>query len=217
MNLLITQGLGSAGDGSGSGLLVTAGLGSSGTPDNPACMALQVLAVQNFGTYLLVTFSNNLVVSGPGLNPSTYAFTGPTVIHATLIEVVSPGHLMKIYITEQQTGGDYTVTLPSQGIMDTLGNVINGPFTSHFVGIGVPTVVQIAKGIDERTLDIVFSEAVMQADAEIAANYSISPTLAVISAHRVTDFNYRLVTGPQVINQVYQVDISNIRDINGNL
>ncbi len=213
---LITKGLGSAGDGSGSSMLPTAGLGTPGVPENPACLALEVLDVQNYGTHLICTFSAELVVSGPGLDPTKYSFTGPTTVNAISISVEPPGHLLRINITEQQTGGDYTVTLPTQGIMDTNGNLINGPFTSHFTGIGIPTVVQIAKGVDERTLDIVFSEAVMQVDAEIPANYSITPPLAVLSAHRITDFNYRLRTGPQVINQLYQVDISNIRDINGN-
>ncbi len=217
MQLLITQGLGSAGDGSSSGMLTTSGLGSSGSPVIPVCLALEVLDVTNFGSYLLVTFSNTLVVTGPGLDPTTYLITGPTNVEATQIQVVTPGHLLKIFVTEQQTGGLYEITLPSQGIMDINGNLINGPFTAQFVGIGIPTIVQIAKCFDERTLEIVFSEPVLEEDAIIAANYSITPPVEVFAAERITDWHYKLTTGPLDINASYQVDISNIRDINGNL
>ncbi|MEW7170393.1 hypothetical protein AB2O92_18480, partial [Acinetobacter baumannii] len=60
-------------------------------------------------------------------------------------------------------------------------------------------------------------EAVLQEDAENVANYSISPFLEVVKVARVTDFNYRITTSPQTINQLYTVTASNIRDINGNL
>jgi hypothetical protein len=217
MQFLMTQGLGSAGDGTGSAMLITTGMGTAGSAQFPACLALQVLDVTNLGPALIATFSNNLVVSGPGLDPTKYVFTGPTQIAATLIEIVPPGHLLKIHITEQQQGGNYTVTLPEQGIMDVNGNLINGPFTSPFIGIGSPVTVQIVKSIDQRTLEIVFSEAVLEADAIIPANYSITPTLTVQKAERITDFHYRLTTSSQTFNTTYAVTISNIRDIHGNL
>jgi hypothetical protein len=217
MQFLLTQGLGSAGDGTGSAMLTTVGLGSAGSAQFPACLALTVLDVTNFGTYLIATFSNELVVSGPGLDPEEYVFTGPTEIEATSIQVVAPGHLLRINITEQQAGGAYTVTLPSQGIMDVNSNVINGPFTSPFTGIGIPTTVQIAKSIDERTLEIVFSEAVLEEDAIIPSKYTVTPNVTVLKAEKITDFHYRLTTTPQDINATYSVSISGIRDIHGNL
>jgi hypothetical protein len=217
MLLLITQGLGSAGDGSGSAALITTGLGSSGSPSSLECLALEVLAVTNFGSHLIVLFSAELQVSGPGLDPASYTFTGPTEIKATEIRILTPGHILRIDLTEQQTGGEYTVTLPSQGIMDLNRNLINGPFTAEFIGIGIPTLVQIAKSIDKRTLEVVFSEAVLEEDATIPSKYSITPPLAVTRAERISDFHYRLTTGPQALGQQYHVEISGIRDIHGNL
>jgi hypothetical protein len=216
MQFLITQGLGSVGDGSGNATLVTQGLGTSGAPSIPACLALRVLHVQTFSTHLLATFSNNLVVSGPGLDPGHYVISGPTNVVATKIEVVTPGHLLKISVTEQQTGGSYTLKFPTQGIMDVNGNLINGPFEVEFTGIGIPTTVQIAKSIDQRTLEVVFNEAVLEEDAIIPSKYTITPALKVEKVERITDFHYRLTTGPQEIGQSYQVEISGIRDIHGN-
>lgn len=217
MPFLITQGLGSAADGTGSGMLVTQGLGGPGLPLTPTCLALEVLALESFGHYLIASFSKELVVSGPGLNPANYPITGPTNVVATAIELLAPGHLLKIHVTEQQTSATYNLTFPEQGIMSTTGNLLDGPFTMPFIGLGTPTTVQIAKSFDERTLDIVFSEAVMQVDAENPANYLVSPSLQVVAAKRVTDFNYRLTTSSQTINQLYTVTAINIRDVHGNL
>lgn len=213
--MLITQGLGAVGDGSGSGMLVTAGLGTAGAPDNPACLALQVLAVQSFGSYLVLTFSAELVVSGPGLLPTNYVFTGPFPLSATDISIMTPGHLLRVGTTAQEQDGAYTLTLPTQGIMDTTGNLINGPFTLDFTGVGIATTVQMARSIDERTLDIIFNKSVFPADALNPVNYSVSGGITISSAVRVTDFYYRLTTSPQTINQSYMVTVSNIRDING--
>lgn len=218
MQFLITQGLGSAGDGSASGMQVTTGLGSSGSPVTPACLALQVLAVSNFANYLIFTFSNTLqAITGPAADPTKYPITGPGTVQASAVSIQTPGNLLRVDTTEQQTGGTYQITLPTQGLMDVNGNVINGPFTWTFSGIGVPVVVQIAKSIDERTLEIVFSKPVLQADAIIPSKYTVTPTLSILSVARITDQVYRLTTGPQTINQDYVVDASGIRDINGNL
>jgi hypothetical protein len=215
---LITQGLGMTGDGTGSGLLVTGGLGSTGTPDLPACLALRVLAVENWTTYLICTFSNTLLVDGPALLPENWVISGPSTVRVTSVEVLSPGHLVKLGITRQTNNASYTLKVPTQGISDINGNLVSGPYQATFTGIGTPLTVQFARSVDERTLDIVFSLAVTEADAVIPGNYTITGgSVTVTKATRITDLYYRLQTTPQDINVNYQVGISNIRDSNGNL
>lgn len=217
MNLLLTQGLGSMGDGSPSALLTTAGLGGAGAPNPPACLALQALAAQSYGGYIDVIFSAVLApLDGPALLTSSYVITGPSVIQVLSLEVLPVGHIIRLYVTDQLTAQPYVLTLPQQGIMDINGNVLNN-YTVNFNGLNIPTMVQIVKSVDERTLDIVFNEAVFEEDASNPANYSISPTLAVTKAVRLTDFNYRLTTGPQTIGATYNVTVSGLRDIHGNI
>ena len=73
--------------------------------------------------------------------------------------------------------------------------------------------IQLARTIDARTVDIVFSRAVNRSDAETPANYTVSPSLTITRATKVTDNKYRLKTSQQVAGQLYTITISNIRGI----
>lgn len=76
-----------------------------------------------------------------------------------------------------------------------------------------PLVLQIVRAVDARVLEIVFNRGVVQSEAENIANYSISPSLSVLSSTRITDFNYRLTTSQQIIDQAYAVTISGINPL----
>lgn len=178
------------------------------------CPVMSITSIQVFPTYLLVTFDDMIVLGGAALLVANYKITGPFNVQITSFSVESPGTVMKFNVTTMQGGGAYTLDLP-QGITGENGNVYFGPFSKAFTGVANPATVQIAKSVDEKTLDIIFNKAVWRADAENPANYSISPTIAVTRAERITDFHYRLTTGSQAINQAYTVTASNIRDING--
>ncbi len=71
----------------------------------------------------------------------------------------------------------------------------------------------MTKTYDERHLDVIFSEAVVEADALTITNYSIDPALEVVSAEKITDLHYRITTGPQTLLGSYEVTITNIRDL----
>jgi hypothetical protein len=175
---------------------------------------LRVLSVISSGDYLTVTFNSDITTTSPGLNAANYSISGPTAV--TVQSVSQPtSKTIRVNVSIQRTGNVYTLTMPIQGITDAVGGGISN-LVNNFTGVGVPAQVQIAKSVDERTLDIVFNVPVMEADAILALNYSIAPSIAVVSAKRLTDFNYRLTTGPQTINQAYTVTASNIRDILGN-
>lgn len=189
-------------------LLLTQGLGA---------MEFQVLDAQSFGLYIDVEFNAVLApLSGPALLPSSYVITGPSVVQVGFLEVLPAGHTIRLHVPDQLSAQPYILTLPQQGILDANGNALTS-FIVNFSGQSVPTTLQIVKSVDERTIDIVFSEAVLEEDASNPANYSISPALAVTKATRITDFNYRLTTAPQTIGVTYDVTISGIRDIQGNI
>lgn len=178
------------------------------------CPVMAITSIQVFPDYLLVTFDDMIILSGAALLLASYSITGPGPVQITSFSVEAPGNAMRFNVTTMQGGGAYKLNIP-QGITGQGGNIYFGPFSKDFTGVANPATVQIAKSIDERTLDIIFNKAVWQADALIPANYSISPSIAVIKAERFTDYHYRLTTGPQTINQNYTVTASNIRDING--
>lgn len=92
---------------------------------------------------------------------------------------------------------------------DLVGNVTEQSF--GYIAVPPPPLsLQIVRPIDARLLEIVFNRAVVQSQAENIANYSISPTLQVLTATKVTDFNYRLTTAQQILDQAYAVTISGI-------
>lgn len=80
-----------------------------------------------------------------------------------------------------------------------------------------PTILTTRSPSDARKLDVYFSEPVVESEALEAANYSISPTLAVRGVTKLTDSVYRLTTDRQDVGQVYNVTASNIHDLAGNV
>lgn len=216
MQFLITNGLGTPGNGSQNSTLVASGLGVTGPAVSPRCLALQVLAVESFQSFVLLSFSKNLVTDGPGLDASSYKITGAGGRVRVLSVEQSAPHQLKLFTSRQQDGVTYTISLAEVGIVGEDGNVLNAPYTVTFVGVGAdPITVSMIKSRDERTLDVIFAYPPLEADAILPANYAISPPVAVVSGTRITDFHYRLVTGPQEINANYTVTISNIRDSDG--
>lgn len=219
MPFLITRGLGSDGS-SDSSLLVTMGLGDSGTVNAAACKALQVLAVQSFGDYLVVAFNRDIVVDGPGLLPGSWTVTlvSPAgAVPVTVTEVIPLGaNQLRLNVNEQTLAALYRLNVPYAGLVDTLGNVVNAPYSATFFGYGFSPTVLMARAVDARILEIIFSENVVESDALDITNYSITPSVSVLRAEKVVDSIYRLHTTHQIELAPYQVDIENIRDLANN-
>jgi len=182
------------------------GLGDGG--GTPAFLAtgLTVLARQ-----LVVQFNANPSISGPGADPASYIVTGGGT-PITITGVTAVGSTLVLDTTFQTSGASYVLDLPVVGIISIDGRIFSGPFSFSFVGSAQePVAIQIVRSVDARTLEIVFDRPVVQSDAENVANYSVAPTLTVVSSHRVTDFLYQLQTSRQTQGQTYEVTISNIR------
>jgi hypothetical protein len=216
MSLLITQGLGDIGDGSKSGLVSTMGLGHPEVVD-AVCFDLIVYAVENNYTNLRIIMNQNLVLAGSALTAGSWSITTDDGQPVSVTAVSYDFHVITLQVTEQTLGATYTIHFPDAGVTSTTGNGLAAGTTAVFTGqyVAAPGV-SIVRSVDERTLDIVFTEAVMEADAIITSNYIITPALEVVSATRITDLTYRLVTGPQNLLGDYEVEAQNIRDIAGN-
>lgn len=123
-------------------------------------------------------------------------------------------------ITSPQTGGtNYTVTVT--GVQDTAGNVIAGNNTAAFAGTAppdaTPPTVVSATGVNNTTIDVVFSEKVDTVTARNTANYAVNPALAVSAAAlQADDKTVRLTTSSQTGGTPYTVTVTNVKDISGN-
>lgn len=187
-------------------LLITMGLGDGG--GTPAFLATGITVLSR---QLVIQLNAAGTVSGPAATPSAYTITG-SGHPVSVTQVSTVGTTLVLDTTFQSSGALYVLTIPIVGLVSVDGRIFSGPFSFSFTGSDQePVAVQIVRSLDARTFEIVFDRPVVQSGAETAANYSVSPTLAVLSATRVTDFVYVLKTSRQVQGQTYEVTISNIQ------
>lgn len=81
-----------------------------------------------------------------------------------------------------------------------------------------PTLV-LARAVDARIVEVLFSEDVVESEALNPLNYLITGAggLAVNGVTKVSASIYRLVTARQTVAGAYTVQASNIHDLAGNL
>lgn len=197
MSMLITEGLGIESGGGG---------------------ALAILSVTPAPNQLVVDLSSTGALTGDSLIPSEWVVTGGG-FPVSITGVTIIGNFITLTTTDMTDGASYTLLVP-QGIIDFgTGNPCAGPFVWPFTGVGsLPTLV-FARAIDARLLEIIFSKAVVNSEAENPANYLITGGggLTVSSSAKVTDTTYHLVTSRQLPGQLYTIQASNIHDLFGNL
>lgn len=196
--------------------LITLGLG--GVDAGPNLGTVQVQLFENQTSYLRLNFTlpiNTQVVNIP-LSEFTISTSTGNPIKVIKIEMESANQL-RLYTEEQTTGATYTLEIPRVGIISVTGNPLNTPYQFNFTGQGVPPVFAMVRPVDARTLHVIFSEAVLESDATNPANYTITPSLPVLSATKITDRHYELKTLKQNELTTYSVEISNIRDLAQNL
>lgn len=80
----------------------------------------------------------------------------------------------------------------------------------------VPPVVSGVDVIDGRTLEVLFSEVVVEVEALTPANYVFDNGLAVLALTKVSGTQYRITTTLQIPGQAYQLTVSNVHDMSGN-
>lgn len=80
----------------------------------------------------------------------------------------------------------------------------------------VPEVTSVLP-TDCRTLEAIFSKAVVEVEALDPGNYATTPPLAIKSVQKVGDRRYRLKTSKQDELVSYLITVSNVHDLDGNL
>jgi hypothetical protein len=213
---LITKGLGSQGDGTGSGLLSTQGLGDPGATTTVALLLSEV-----YSDRIELVFTTNMQLIGPAALPSQWTITtatsGAPIPVVSSISVVGPR--VKLYYSEGRTGVLYTLSLPVVGIQSTFAIPYGGPFTTNFSGVGIPPFLVVAGADDGFHVKVIFSESVVASEALNPANYTITGG-AGLTVFEVTQENsqvFELRTSLQVVGQSYTLTTNNIHDQQGNL
>lgn len=195
MGILVTRGLGSDGGGGGSG---------------PS-----VVSTTGFANRVDVVFSAAVTLQGDCADYTNYSVTGGTVA-VTTTSVAAVGATVSVYITEAKDGEVLTLHLPTMSILDGALAPYYGPYDLTFTSVGVDPVIALASSVDGHTLRVVYSEAVVEADALDTANYSI-PGLTVVSIVKETDSVYLVTTSLQTPGAAYTLTVSNVRDLASNI
>lgn len=92
-------------------------------------------------------------------------------------------------------------------------------YTWNIVPETTPPALAIARSVDARMVEVVFTENVVESEAMNPLNYLITGAggLAVNGVVKVSGSIYRLVTARQTVGASYSVQASNIHDLAGNL
>lgn len=196
-------------------LIVTLGLGPAGS----AGSAFSLSSVAPSATFIDLVFSAAITqITGPAAAASQYTIapTGAgspiTILSASIV-----GGGVRLTTTEFTNGAQYKVTLPWAGFSDGANDPFQGPFEALFNGVGNSPSVVMARTVDARLMEVIYSEPVLEAEALNAANYAINNGLVVVSVAKISDVIYRLTTSRQVRDQAYAVTITNVHDQHGNL
>lgn len=196
-------------------LIITQGLGPLTIDPAPS---LQVISTVSGEGYVDLTFSATLNPQVINLSVESFVITNTNGVKVEVVSLQNPGlDVLRLNTTEQTTGAIYTLALPQVGIVSTDGMPLTNPYSINFTGTGLAPITVMARSVDARTVHVIFSERVVEEDAIQVANYSFTPPLSVVSSKRITDSQYELVTSKQEDSTLYTVQVSNIRDLAGNL
>ncbi len=164
-------------------------------------------------SHLDVEFSTDVVLSGPALDVANWYVTvdGPgkevTVGAITQLNATT----VRLTVTTQTQDAEYTLHLPQRGITSDEFGVFTGLYSLEFEGVATPVTVQMIRVVDTHHLDVIFAIAVDEDEASDPLNYAINNGLTVVSATKITDFQYRLRNTPrQVDATTYTILITNI-------
>ncbi|CAB4127333.1 hypothetical protein UFOVP75_144 [uncultured Caudovirales phage] len=185
-----------------SSLLVTQGLGTS------AVTLLILSATMTSPTNVDVAFSGNVFLNSHALDPTNWSIaTSPSVTN-----VVVDGTIVHLTVTPHDAGSSYIVTAPT-GITNGDGQDLSSPFTASYTGVGSVVVLNSVRGVDIRTVDIVFNLPVVKSQALDPANYAITgpSPVQVLSVAYQTDHDFRLTTTAQLLSSAYTITVSNVQ------
>jgi hypothetical protein len=195
--------------------LITEGLGKSGGG------TLQVTSVVASPLSVTINFNANVLVTSDSVSYLNWSITpnGGGAIPVTISSMNVSGSTITLNATEGTVGGSYTLHIPFGVLNLDDGSNLIPPYTYIFTGNGVaPAITMIVDLNDGRKIDVVYTESVNESDALVATNYVFVPTLNVSSVSKVSDNRYTVFTvEAQIPGQSYNLTVSNVRDLAGNL
>lgn len=194
--------------------MITEGLGGSSG-------ALTYIAVTPDAESVSIEFSDTIALAGTSEEVSSWSVdegVGAAPVNVLAVTLSGDGRTVTLTTTEHQVGGEYTLVFPRDIVSDADGTLFSGPYTHDYLGVGELPFITMVKGVDARAIDIVFSEAVLEADALDPANYTvIGPnSVTVTSVAKQTSQSFRLYTTPQDRNESYTIEVRNVRDLANN-
>lgn len=138
----------------------------------------------------------------------------PTAAISTVTAFSIDEDTVTLTTTEHTNGKTYTVTSAPE-VYSPDGEGLLLPRVANYTGIGVAPFVVMVQSIDTRTLRVYFSEALTEADALTAANYTLagSGSPAVLSVAKVSDLAYYLTTTPMAPGASYDLTVTTVRDV----
>lgn len=197
--------------------VITGGFGASGGVG--AFFVSSVLATTP--NSVTVVFDDDPVLLTAALNPSNWTiatFSG-LAVNVTAVNVNLSIHAVVLTTTSQLTGGSYALSFPTEIYGFTTGDPLLVPLTRTFTGLGVVPTLLLARAIDTRTTEVIFSVPMMAADALDPSKYNITGGAHLVATTGVTQISaqiFRLTTTEQDPATLYTVTATGVRDLNGN-
>jgi hypothetical protein len=187
----------------------------AGSQAQSASTVLTIQSVVAIAGQITINFSSVPILTGVSNTPAGWTVSPPMGNFApvAVLTLSVVGNAVILTTSEQTGGGAYTLNVSQSTIFATNGTAFTGPFGQAFTGVGSPTPIAAAISIDEHTLEVIFTKAVIASDAVNPANYVLSPTVPVLSVDILAPNTYRLHTGPQAPGTMYTLTASNIRDL----
>jgi hypothetical protein len=131
--------------------------------------------------------------------------------------VVAVGKTVQLTTGEMKNGMTYTVYIPD-GIINSVTSVLySGPFAVNVAGVGAVPDITTTWAPNLKTVNVVFTEVVVNSEALDKSNYSISGGVTVTGVTKLSDTIYQLqVSGARPLTS-YTITVTGIHDIAGNL
>lgn len=186
-------------------------------------LTLTSLSVDS-STQITLTFNEPVTIAPAFAGPESWTIShavDATIADVKVKQVVTAGNQILLTTSEQTDGKAYTLHMPGQ-IWDTAnGDFLVSPVDQAFTGIGVPPVILMVNAIDERSVDVVFDEPLLEADVLTPGNYQIfgpevdesDGTVEITSVEKITDLTYRIHTSHMRSSSSFFFFASGIRDL----
>jgi len=175
-----------------------------------------VKSVTNLGNSSLKVVFSERVDAKDATNERNYKVTGGLNITRATLDAY--GSTVTLYTSKQKDGQTYTLSI--SGIADLAGNVMNPRNDIVFIGFNDTTVLAVVSvtAQDNSTVLVQFSKKVDEYDATNLGNYSIDHGLTVLYAElNEAGDAVTLTTSPQQDGVLYNLKISGIADLAGNV